>query len=244
MGRPAPGGDALAQCAAVARGADRLWPYPSIRAVGGPQTRHRRTAGGGVWVYGTDAGRFEGQHGARMLVRDAWYENNALPFYNASSGHGTLTIDNMFCANFDHPRLAGSSPTYAFTDFTGRFVALNHQYTRPYPKPADEKMLGFAGDCAGGEVLTLNTHEPASFFPDAPSGVRAVHVNVHASKGKDGQLGTLGGAAETEWVASMLSHTLHATPIAALTTLPEGVTDVRLFRVVTHDGRIGVHLQR
>ncbi|HOS43017.1 MAG TPA: glycosyl hydrolase family 28-related protein, partial [Armatimonadota bacterium] len=37
--------------------ADPYWPYPAIRAVGGPQTRRGETPGGGVWVYGTDTGR-------------------------------------------------------------------------------------------------------------------------------------------------------------------------------------------
>lgn len=55
---------------------DPFWPYPAIRAVGGPKTQRGETASGGVWVFGTDTGRFQAREGARLLVRDTWYENN------------------------------------------------------------------------------------------------------------------------------------------------------------------------
>lgn len=221
-------------------GTDPYWPYPAIRAIGGPKSRKGETPGG-VWVYGTDTARFQVQDGARMLVRDTWYENNALPFYTGLSGKGLLTIDTMFNANYDHPTLKGCSPTYDLKDFTGTLVLLNNMFARPFPKPAEEKMLGFRGDCAGATVLSVNVRDARSFLPETPANVTAGHVNYHTGVKPDDMLGTV-GKGDPAWVTALLAHTLDAQPIE-LITLPAGVTDARFYRVYTGDGRVGVHLR-
>lgn len=163
-----------------------------------------------------------------------------MPFYTQLTGNGLLTVDTMYCANFDHPTLKGCSPTYDLKDFRGRLVLINNQFARPFNKPPEEKVVGFRGACAGAELLTVNLTDRASFPPELPDGVTASHVNFRTGVKPDEQRGTT-GTNDAAWVVVRLQHTLAAQP-TDLAPLPAGVTGVRLFRVFTGDGRIGLHL--
>ncbi|MCL1856288.1 MAG: glycoside hydrolase family 55 protein [Kiritimatiellaeota bacterium] len=220
---------------------DPLWPYPSVRAIGGKRTAAGETKGGGVWIYGADTGRFQVMNGARLLLRDNWYENNSLPFYTMLTGAGQMTVETMFHANFDHPTLQGCTPTYDLKDFKGKLTLINPNIARPFATPPEERMVSFRGDCTGAEVLTLNLRAPETFSEAASDGARTLHVNRRTGNNGD-DLRPDEGAIDHAWIASMLEHTRNAKPMT-LDPTPADITDVRLHRIYTGKARAGLHIK-
>lgn len=206
-------------------------PFPSVKVIGGPLT----AAGKGVsaaYLFGANTGRFGVENGGRLLVRDSWYEGGYDRFA-ILRGQGSMTLDCTMSG--------ASGPLFVLDGFKGELSLINnlgYRLGKRWP------VLDLRGDNTGARILVQCqdgsgegdylgfTTEPASM-----RGARIIALcNMHWPKYMDDI-----GPKDADLVRAMLAMTRQARP-QAIGDLPDGVTDVRLIRVMTAGGTVGVRL--
>jgi hypothetical protein len=213
---------------------DPWGPYPAIRVIGGPLAKSGKPVPG-VLVQGGNTGRWDVQQGGKLVVRDCWYESNSKSFHMFLRGDGRLTLDCGYDAQYTHPSLKGAGVSYLFDGWRGRFVSLNigGHYS------ADNPPTAFAGDCAGARLLFIgNAGDPGTPPPVAPAG--AVILDLNRRMGSAVQANP--AAIDADFVRDLLSDA-RTSRVQTLAPLPAGITDLRLSRVWTWNGRVGLHLK-
>jgi hypothetical protein len=212
----------------------------SVKVVGGPLLRSGSTTAGRTNIYsGASAGNrisYEVSGGAKVLVRDLWYEGGAGPGFANIHDHAIFTIDG---ARISSP-VNAMPPAFDILNLNGRVTILTTHI--------DDRIM-IRGDGSRADVLGMGIfaeQKASNYFLNAASpAARRVLANSR-------QLATMWGnrsvaTKENEeidpaFVERMLSHTRfeHAGPLRAL---PAGVTDLRMFRVWVANGLNNVTLE-
>lgn len=212
----------------------------SVKAIGGPLLKAGKATHGKVNIYsGASSGNrlsYEVTDGAKVLVRDLWYESGAGPGFASIHGRGLFTVDG---ARVSSP--AGKNPPAFFvTDLDGRVAILSTDL--------DDRIV-VSGDGRHAEVLGLGVlveQKTSTYFANTASPpARAVLANSRQLSILPGNRSapTRGvGDADPAFIERMLSHARgeHAGPLRAL---PDDVTDVRMFRVWATNGINNIHLR-
>ena len=215
---------------------DEMFPFPSVRVVGGPRTKAREATTARVDLFGCNTGRFDVRNGARLLIRDTWYENANLPFHMILTGNGRVTYDTGKDAMFTHPQQKEAGAGYVLDNFKGELTLLNivGHFSQEHP------LIGFQGDCTGAKVLALgeSTGAKAGWQPDPKQtgGGKVAVINCRSGAPVPDV------SADDGFVQAMLRDTREARP-KPLGELPAEVTDVRMYRVHTQGARVGLLLR-
>jgi hypothetical protein len=172
------------------------------------------------------------QRGGKLVVRDCWYECNWAPFHMFLRGNGSFTLDSAYDAQYTHPTLKGVGVSYDFKEWHGRFVSLNVGADNSSGNPE----IACNGDCTGAQLLFLgNAGMPA---PQAAAGAWLGDINRRVDKEFT--------VNPTDIPATRLRDLLsddRTMRFQPLTPLPHGITDLRLTRIWTWNGRVGLHLK-
>ena len=213
---------------------DPFSPYPSFRVVGGPLARAGKPVPG-VIVQGGNTGRWDVRDGGKLVVRDCWYESNWAPFHMFLRGDGRITLDCFYDAQYTHPSLKGAGVSYAFDGWHGRFtsICIGGHYS------ADNPVLSFAGDCQGAQVLFIgNSGDAGTAAPQAAAGARLIDLNRRAGAIYQPNPAQL----PADEFRDLLSDA-RSGRVQPLVPTPAGATDLRLSRIWTWNGLVGLHLK-
>ena len=208
-------------------------PYPAIRVIGGPLAKAGKPVPG-VIVQGGDTGRWDVREGGKLVVRDVWYESNWAPFHMFLRGNGRFTLDCAYDAQYTHPSLTGEV-SYVFDGWKGQFssICVGGAYDAANP------VLSFAGDCQGGKVLFLgNGGDKGSAAPQAACGAMLVDLNRKIGSTFQPNPAKI----PVDELRDLLADDRSAR-VQPLTPTPDGVTDLRLSRIWTWHGEVGVYLK-
>jgi hypothetical protein len=200
----------------------------SVKVVGGRLSNTGKTTRGKTNIYSGASSNnrfnYEATGGAKLLVRDMWYESNAPTGFASVHDRALFTLDGS--------RVAApggkNPPMFLLTDLDGRVAILSMDF--------DDRIV-IAGNGGRSEVLGLGVlleRQSSEYFANIASPpARAVLANSRQLSSMPGnRSGPTRNVGNTEapFIERMLSHARaeHAGP---LTALPDGVTDARLFRV-------------
>lgn len=171
--------------------------------------------------------------GGRLLVQDIWYESGSQPRFMRLSGAGELTLHGaiMACAlsEDDH------EPAIELNDFSGRLAFLNVQWSGG----GDSMRLLCRGEGKHTQILALGAQVGRNgprFDNQSPQAVLAVLQAMRFTDGGGATPIPDIGAADRDFILAMLASTRAERP-RPLTPIPHGATDVRLFRVMSSQGR-------
>jgi hypothetical protein len=196
---------------------------------GGPAREAGRPSEGRVNIFsGASSGNrvsFDVSSGARLLVRDLWYESGAGPGFASVHGRATFTADGLRVSS-----PTGQGPAaFDIADLDGAAaIVATHLDDR----------IRVAGSGAASRVLALGLfcEQPVSACYENVSSP-AARATVALSREISRMFGTRSAAAgdagvplTAAVVRDLLGHT-RAEHRAPLVALPPGVSDVRLFRI-------------
>jgi hypothetical protein len=211
----------------------------SIKVTGGPVSAAGTVTAGKTNIFSgaSSGGRtsYDVSGGAKVLVRDLWYESGAGPGFASIHDRAVFTIDG---ARISSP--ANQTPAaFEVRGLNGRFAILSTHI--------DDRIV-ISGDGSRASVLGLGVfaeQRSSSFFVNtAEPPARAVLLNARQLSIFPGNRSTSTanvGQIDPSFVKSVLAHTRGEHP-AMLRALPKGVTDVRMFRVWVSNGLNNVWL--
>jgi len=205
----------------------------SITVVGGPQSASGRTTQGKTNIFsGASSGHrtsYDVSAGAKVLVRDLWYEGGAGPGFANIHDRAVFTLEG---ARISSP-VNKVPAAFNIVNLNGRVAILTSQ--------VDDR-IEISGDGTRASVLALGMmveQKSSDYFSNKAS------PPAHASLMNSRQISILPGnrsgptantgSADPSFIKTMLSHTRGERP-GVLNALPTGVTDLRLFRVWVTDG--------
>ena len=205
----------------------------SIKVMGGPLSAGGRTTTGRTSIFsGASSGNkvsLEVSGGARLLVRDMWYEGGAGPGLANVHDRATFTIDGARIAS----PVDGVPPAFNISNLNGRVAILTADI---------DDRIAVSGDGSRAAILGLGVlveRQSSNYFLNAASPqAEAVLLNSRQLSMRPGirtAPTTNVGLGDAAFIRAMLSHARSQSP-QPLTALPEGVTDLRLFRVWVSNG--------
>jgi hypothetical protein len=211
----------------------------SIKVIGGPLSAGgRRTEGKTDIFSGASSGHrisYDVSEGARVLVRDLWYESGAGPGFANIHGRAVFTIDG---ARVSSP-VNGTLPAFNIMNLDGQAAILSTHF---------DDRIEISGNGGRASVLALGVmveQKSSDYFKNAASPPAAAALlnsrQVSLLPGTRSTPTANWGSAGADFIRNMLSHTRGEMP-AALSALPPGITDVRLFRVWVANGRNNITL--
>lgn len=164
--------------------------------------------------------------GARVLVRDIWYEGTAAGGFAEIHGAATFTMQGARVATTgSHP------PSFTINDLDGQVTLLTTNL--------DDRIVA-SGTGQRGSVLGLallrDPQSPSYFSSSTAPSLRAVLLNGRQQIGKGALLNPGSrlvadiGTADPDFIRSMLRET-RAPVVPTLNQLTTGTSDVRMFRV-------------
>jgi hypothetical protein len=213
----------------------------SIKVAGGPSLAAGKSAPGKTNIFsGASSGHrisYEVSDGAHVLVRDLWYEGGAGPGLANVHGRAIFTLDG---ARISSPA-DKEPPAFNIHDLNGRVAIISADI--------DDRIV-VSGDGSQARVLALGIvgeRKSSSYYsalasPPALAGLlnsRQLSILPGVRTAPTPNV----GSADAAFIQAMLAHTREEMP-APLTSLPAGVTDVRLFRVWVSNGINNVALNR
>ena len=203
----------------------------SIKVSGGGKTNIFSGASSGHRI------SYEVSDGARVLVRDLWYEGGAGPGFANIHDRAAFTIDG---ARISSP-VNGTPAAFNIRNLNGRVAMISTDF---------DDRIEISGNGRDARVLGLGLlaeRKSTDYFVQTASpGARAALVNSRHLSRLPGNRSTATpdtGPADPAFIREMLAHTRAEMP-ARLQALPAGVTDVRLFRVWVANGINNVRLDR
>jgi Pectate lyase superfamily protein len=213
----------------------------SVKVIGGPRSSAGHSTAGRTNIYsGASAGNrisYDVSGGAKVLVRDLWYEGGAGPGFAKIHDRAIFTVDG---ARISSP-VNGVPAALDITNLHGRTAILSTHL---------DDRITIQGNGSRASVLVMGVfaeQKTSDYFLNASSpAARAMLVNsrhVATTLANNRSVPTKDeGGSDPAFVESMLSHTRRerAEPLRAL---PAGVTDVRMFRVWVSNGLNNVTLE-
>jgi hypothetical protein len=211
-----------------------------IRVLGGHLASTGNLQTGEVSIY---SGSSDGEHlpydvsnGARLLVRDVWYESSPSPAFFHSFGRATATLEGLQIGLGVNNQ---PTPGISIESLQGKVSILN---------VADDDRIVVSGNGVNAQVLGLGyigqTVIPYFFNtanPAATAGLVLSSQVTHLLPGIRTVPTSNEGISDPAFVKSMLAQTRAAVQ-QPVTVLPSGVTDLRLYRVWVTGSTNNIHL--
>ena len=205
----------------------------SIKVAGGPLAAAGNATQGRTNIFsGASSGNrisYEVSNGARVLVRDLWYESGAGPGFAHIYDRAVFTIDG---ARISSP-VNGEPAAFDIRNLNGRVAILTTDIDDRIEVSGDGTMAKLLG--AG----VLVEQKSSDYFLNASSPrAQAVLLNsrqLSRLPGNRSAASTNVGPAGAAFIRDMLSHTRGEKP-EALKAVPSGISDVRLYRVWVANG--------
>jgi len=205
----------------------------SIKVIGGPLSASGNVTIGKTNIFsGASSGHrisYDVSGGARVLVRDLWYEGGAGPGFANIQGRAVFTIDG---ARISSP-VNGTLPAFNIMNLDGRATILTAD--------VDDR-IEISGNGAQAKLLSLGVmveQKSSNYFRNLASPhAEAVLLNsrqISALPGNRSAATPDVGLADPAFIRNMLSHTRSETS-AVLNALPAQTTDLRSFRVWVANG--------
>ena len=205
----------------------------SIKVIGGPLSAGGKVTEGRTNIFsGASSGNrisYEVSGGAKVLVRDLWYESGAGPGFANIHDRALFTIDGSRIAS----PADGTLPAFNIINLAGRATILSTDL---------DDRIAISGNGARASVLCLGVmaeRKSSNYLLNSASPpAQAVLLNsrqISILPGIRSAATANVGLADAELIRKMLSHTRGETPVP-LNALPAGVTDARLFRVWVSNG--------
>lgn len=171
-------------------------------------------------------------NGGSLLVRDFWYEfRTADSPYVTATGGGQLTVAGLRMAR------PASTPAFDLNDFHGTATLLTSLVD------AAVRVRGNAsGSSLFGDGLVMGPGVSAYLDDGSRPRGEVAFVGMRMMRGSSSAALPDSGSATSAWVRRMLAHTRREQP-QAIGRLPDGVTDVRLYRVATNNTIVGVRVK-
>jgi len=215
-----------------------------LKVVGGPLAQRGRPQYGQTNLFAGSSGAnylsYEASRGARLLVRDAWYESNTATTYARVSDNSTVTFEGSRMAT------SGGSGGLAVPTNLNAIEVSNLSCDATVLSSALDSDVKVTGVNAGNVWALGNNFGTASRrftnLADAPGA--AFNLNRYYVVG----YGSKPVADETllpdlSFVRKMLVQSRSAHP-SEIKDLAPGITDVRFYRITVDRGNIGIHLER
>ena len=212
---------------------------------GGPLASEGKTVPGQVRLFGaatSDAAKeaYVIRNNGNLLVRDTWYESNSgnCWLHLDESNSGTFTFDSGKIAVMPKGGLPVASIT--INGFKGKVSFISTEFV-------DEDRVSVSGKSPDANVLLLGVegHEKKPTLELNDTTAKACMIQSRAFTDKPAGTKPVAdiGKPDPQWIRDMLRPTREAVP-QPLLPYREGVTDVRIERVVVREVQVGTHLQR
>lgn len=183
-----------------------------------------------------NANTYDVSGGARVLVRDVWYESNTGAAFANIHDRATFTIDGSRVASPAN----GAQPAFTIAGLNGDVAILASHI---------DDRIAVSGRGSDARVLALAVFDeqtPPYFFNTADPPAKALLINSRHKR--PAGLGSWSiatadmGPADNALVIRLLAHTRGEMP-GPLADLAAGVTDLRMFRVWLANGQVNLALR-
>ncbi len=212
----------------------------SVKVVGGSSAASGLNLGGRTTlISGASASNvlsYEVTQGGRLAVKDVWYETGGTrPGYIKLTGNGAVTFEQSRV--FTIP-VNTTPPAIDIQNYNGKatFIGLDLEDTIRISGTSSGSILG----------LGLMAHSPDYFFNNTAA--RAALVNSRWYNKVPPNGGSLPvankGSFDPAFLLDMLTQTRGANLSNEYEAIPNGITDVRMFRVYAEKTLVGFHIQR
>ena len=211
----------------------------SVKVLGGPLLTAGQPADGKTNIFsGAASGNtvsYEVSGGARLLVRDLWYESGAGPGFASIHDRAAITVDGVRIASTPNQ----TPPAFNIINLMGRAAVIATHL---------DDRIAVTGNGSGAQVLALGIYrqqKSAGYLVDdtSPAAQTALVNSRHTGLGNRSIASANVGAGGGPFIETLLAHTRGESP-RALTPLPIGVTDVRMFRIWVTNGVNNITLAR
>ena len=210
----------------------------AVRVTGGPRRSAGEATSGRVSIFsGASSGNrlsYEVSNGARLLVRDLWYESSVGPGFARVSGRAEFTDGWLARLVTGGRRAVG----FAIDDLDGRVAILATHLDDGI------KVAGAGGNAKCSHLpCSANSGSSAAIrtFPSARAWRRAQQPPDRPAAPCAQRTGARRRDGRSRLSRTMLRHAREERP-AVLTARPANVTDVRMFRVLVQRSRENVRL--
>jgi hypothetical protein len=219
----------------------------SVKVVGGANAAAGRPTPARTVIFGgassNSPSNYVVAHGGRLMAQDIWYEGGPLNFVTLTD-FGTFTLSGAEIA----PGRPGPNASPTEPGFAG--VTLDHFSGRAtFLTTCFQTRVVVRGDDPATNLLLLADQTDAADFLSPPSpAVHAAAISIRRSATKaEGNPPTRSlpdlGKPDSKWLLDMLQQVRTDTP-RPLTVIPDGSTDLRLYRVTVQGCSTAVQLQR
>lgn len=201
----------------------------SLRVIGGAGQASGETMPGRVAMFGGGTGEgqsvYSVEQGGRLLVQDCWYEGEGTSFVRLSD-FGTFTLNNARIAAADVGHGGAGDGLLELDDFRGSVSLINNWYWQTSTR--------ISGDSSDTDLLLLGSYgEPNLTQPVPPSYLINESPNArveHWFSESNGRQIPHATEPDPVFLRRMLEQVRTEKP-RRLISLPQGVTDVRIYRV-------------
>jgi hypothetical protein len=206
----------------------------SVKVVGGPLAAAGKPHPGRTVLFGGASSNnkysYDVARGGRLMVQDTWYEG-APPTFLKMTGYGTFTMSGAMIAP------GRAAPNAAPTDPSFAGVALeNFNGTATFLSTVFGTRVVIAGEGKDASVMLMGVQpSDENMFVSPPSESRAALLQSRRySRSEEGAPETRAvpniGKPESDWILKMLAQLRTDLP-RPLTTIPQGATDLRFYRM-------------
>ncbi len=213
----------------------------AVSVIGGPLAAAGTPAEGRTIIYsGAESGNdvsHEVSSGGNLMVQDSWYEGGNKSTYAKLSGKGIFTADGDHIATPQHTNV----PSVIVNNFSGKALFIADDFTDRFAVSGDgsrAKILAL-GIMAEDNPVVADTSSPKADIRVLFSRTRDYKSNITGS-GSTSIPNT--GTYDQTFVNDMLANMTSVHP-GTLIALPDGVTDVRLYRVMSLNGAKGLEIE-
>ncbi len=213
----------------------------AVSVIGGPLAAAGTPAEGRTIIYsGAESGNdvsHEVSSGGNLMVQDSWYEGGNKSTYVKLSGKGIFTADGDHIAT---PRQT-NVPSVIVNNFSGKATFVADDFTDRFAVSGDgshAKILAL-GIMAEDNPIVADTSSPKADIRVLFSRTRDYKSNITGSGSSAiPNIGNYNQAFVDDMLANMMS--VHPRTLVAL---PAGVTDIRLYRVMSLNGAKGLDIE-
>ena len=223
----------------------------AISVIGGPLAASGNPQQGRTIMYGglewENALSHEVTNAGNLLIRDVWYESGNNGPYLYMTGNGTFTADGSSVAS---PR-GTAAPQVSISSLSGKAAFINSYF---------QDRIAINGNGSGTNFLGLGTVFGDNTLPVGPAtntyienttspagDIRSFnsrsHNNPDLATPRSGSFAVNNtGTADSAFIATMME-SLRNVHAEVLTSLANGITDIRFYRVWLHRGVTGLQAE-
>jgi len=213
----------------------------AVSVIGGPLVAQGKIAEGRTIIYSGASSNNELSNevtnGGNLMVQDFWYEGGLKSTWAKLSGNSVFIADGDHIATPQH----AVEPSVVLNDFSGKAIFAAGDITGHFAisgKSSQAKLLAL-GIMAENDSVITDTSVPKADTRLLMSRTR--NYSMQWLKGGSSAMPDV-GAYDPQFINGMMSEMLKVHPII-LTALPNNVSDIRLYRVMSFNGAKGIDIE-